>query len=116
MGVSTNSKKRGIKKVWLISYLVVFLMPLFVGAIAGTLIYKGFREQVKERNNIVLESICTTVDNNLEAVVDASLQLYNNEWVNEIGKNFDLPLTAEENFYIYQFLQKIKENTWQVLP
>ena len=109
MSGSTNSKKREIKKVWLISYLIVFLMPLLVGAIAGTLIYKGFREQVKERNNIVLESICTTVDNNLETVVEASLQLYNNEQVNEIGKNFDLPLSSEEHFYIYQFLQHIKD-------
>ncbi len=103
----SGAKKIGIKKIWVISYLVIFLIPLLVGVVAGTVLYNGFRGQVKERNSIVLDSICTAVDNNLEAVVNASIQLYNNEYVNEIDKNFSLPLSPDNSFYIYQFVNNI---------
>ncbi len=107
MKTAKTLKKHGIKNIWIISYLVVFLVPLFVGMIAGILIYNGYRAQVENRNNIVLDTVCTTVDGQLEAIVSASMQLYNNEKVKEIGR-YTLPLTPENEYAVYEFVKEFE--------
>lgn len=100
-------KKRGIKSVWIISYLIIFLFPLAVSLIAGAFVYDGFKNQIKERNEIVLESVCAAVDTHLEDIVDTTLQLNNNEYVKEIS-SFNGELSSNQNYVLYDFTQNFR--------
>lgn len=96
-------KKHGIKSKWVISYLVVFLLPLFVGIAAGTFMYTEFKKQVDERNNIVFDSVCNSVDKHLETVADASASLYSNVYVNRFCREFSAPLSEQNIAEIDEF-------------
>ena len=109
MRKSESRKKSGIKSKWVISYLVVFLMPLLVGIIVGALMYNGFKEQVDERNGIVLNSVCTSVDSHLKTVADASASLYSNSEVNKICREFSKPLSESEIEEIDEFSRSISD-------
>ncbi len=102
-----KTKKYGIKSFWIISYLIVFLMPLLVSVVAGTFVYSGFKRQIEERNDIVLTSVCNTVDAHLEAIVDSSLQLNSNTYVEEISE-FTEPISTAETNVLREFTGKIK--------
>lgn len=107
MGKILPRKKNGIKSKWVISYLVVFLIPLLVGIIAGALMYNGFKKQVDERNGIVLNSVCSAVDRHLKTVSDASASLYSNPEVNKICREFSAPLSENEIAEIDEFSRSI---------
>ena len=100
-------KKSGIKSKWVISYLVVFLIPLLVGIIACAFMYDGFKKQVDERNGIVLNSVCNAVDRHLKTVVDASASLYSNPEVNKICREFNAPLSESNIEEINEFSRSI---------
>ena len=102
-----KTKKHGIRSFWVLSYLIIFLMPLVLSVVAGVFIFNGFKKQVEERNSIVLNSVCNTVDAHLEDIVYSSLQLYNNEYVKLID-GFSLPLSPKQQYTVYEFTQNFK--------
>ena len=106
--ITLRNKNYSIRFLLLITYVAVFVLALIsilfcYGVLSGQL-----REQLSERNDVVLESIRVTIDGQLQAITDSTYSIAVDADVLHIMNTMNLPLDQQQKYEIYQFVSKIK--------
>lgn len=101
-------------KIWILTYIAILVLPFCVNLVEYSVFSKRFNEQIEERNNFVLRSICDKTEEQLMFVENLSVSLSLNDELNQIINEISLPLDAGDRYQLYQFVNNFNFGYTQV--
>ncbi len=107
-------KKLSIWSISVITCIVLLILPFFANMVEYRVFGKRFNEQISERNNLALSSMCDKIDEQLVFAETLCSNIFLNEKVNKIIREVALPLDARDRFTLYKFISSFDFGYMQV--
>lgn len=101
------NKSYSMRASWMFTYIAVLVLELVGGMLCYGVLSRSLREQLTERNNAVLESIQTMIDNQLRIIDNSTFNIASDKEIKDLIETVDLPLDHNEKFKIHNFVSNL---------
>lgn len=101
-------RKFTARTVWTATYATILILSLISSLVCYVILNKSTKEQLNERNSIILENIAFDIDSQLKEINESVITVALDKNVQDMAEDLEAPVIGSNKTRIYEFVNELK--------
>lgn len=103
-----EKRKFTARTVWTATYATILILSLISSLVCYVILNKSTKEQLNERNSIILENIALDIDSQLKEINESVIVVALDKKVQDIAEDLEISSLGANRTRIYEFVNELK--------
>lgn len=103
-----TKRKFTARTIWTATYATILILSLISSLVCYVILNKSTKEQLNERNSIILENIALDIDSQLKEINESVITVALDKNVQDMAEELEIPILSSSRAKIYEFVNQLK--------